>query len=277
MDHNTQFLDNMSSQLNFNCSVHIENINNCSSSVFRSCGNRQCGLCGFFNLERSFKSTTTSRTYKTKLPEDIKLVDCNTTNCIYLITCSVCNLQYVGETVQRLKERVKSHRRGMKNPNKDHTCNILYNHFNSVLCNKGTFLVQIIEVLSGSGRDGKNNVDPAITKIRQQKETEWMLKLRTVYPYGLNDRVGNEYRSTLTSSIGKRFPKLERNHEHPSRVRRNRQLDTNKDIILEMSSILHGDIKTAMNANRILLASKRKKILKLFATTINEYLERQSD
>jgi len=73
MDHNSKFLDNMSSQLNF--SVHIENIRVCNNSVFRTCGNRQCGLCCVFNLESSFKSTTTNRTYRTKLPEDIKLVD----------------------------------------------------------------------------------------------------------------------------------------------------------------------------------------------------------
>ena len=122
------------------------------------------------------------------------------------ITCSVCNLQYVGETAQRVKDRFKNHRKGMKNPNKDNTSTILYKHFNSVLCKNATYNVQVFEVLNGNGRDINNNVDPEVTTICREKETDWMLKLRTVYPYGLNDRIGNEYHSSLTSTIAKRFP-----------------------------------------------------------------------
>ena len=76
MDQNSQFLNNISSQLNFDCSVHIENVVNDDHSVFKKCESRQCGLCCVFNPERSFKSTTTGRTFKTKLSQDKKLVDC---------------------------------------------------------------------------------------------------------------------------------------------------------------------------------------------------------
>ena len=165
----------------------------------------------------------------------------------------------------------------MKNPEKDNKCNILYKHFNSYLCKNATYTVQIIEVLEGTGRDNNKNVDKEITKIRMQKETEWMLKLRTVYPYGLNDRIGNEYRSTLSSSIASRFPKLERKHQRGSRVRSTRKINSHIDIILELSSVLHGNIKNAMNTIRLLLESKTKRILKYFVTTINDFLERQSE
>mgnify|MGYP001792462320 CR=1 FL=1 len=230
-----------------------------------------------FNPTDSFKSTTTHRIYKAKVPEDIKIVDCNTLNCIYLITCSVCNLQYVGETVQRVKDRFNTHRRCMKNPNKDNSANILCNHFNSGLCKRATYSVQVIEVFNGSGRDENNNVDKVATNIRRERETELMLKLRTVYPYGLNDRVGNEYRSSLTSAIALRFPKLERKHERTARVRNSRNINSDVDVILEMSSILHGDIQNAMNSIRVLLESKTKKVLKTFVTAINDFLERQTD
>ena len=122
MDQNSQYLNNISSQLNFNCSVHVENMLNFNDAVFRKCKSRQCGLCCVFNPTSDFISTTTCRSYKAKVPEDIKLVDCNTQNCIYLITCSVCNLQYVGETVQRIKGRGKTHRHCMNNPNNYNKC-----------------------------------------------------------------------------------------------------------------------------------------------------------
>ena len=36
---------------------------------------------------------------------------------------------------------------------------------------------------------------------RQNKETKWMLKLQTVYPYGLNDRVGDKYMTQRESRV----------------------------------------------------------------------------
>ena len=179
--------------------------------------------------------------------------------------------------MQRVKDRVKTHRRCMNNPNKDNNCNILYKHFNSTLCQKATYSVQIIEVLEGTGRDDKNAVDPAATTLRQKIETEWMLKLRSVYPYGLNDRIGNKYRSSITSTIAKFFPKLERRQKRPTRVRKGRNIVSHIDVILEMSSILHNNIKNAMNLIRILLESKTKKVLKTFVVAINDFLERQSE
>ena len=133
MDHNS-FLNNISSQLNFDCSVNVENMREFDNTVFRKCNSKICGLCNVLKHDNSFKSTTTHRKYKASVPENIKLVDCNTSNCIYLISCSLCNLQYVGETVQRVKDRFKNHRKGMNNPEKDNRSTILYKHFNSVLC-----------------------------------------------------------------------------------------------------------------------------------------------
>ena len=145
------------------------------------------------------------------------------------------------------------------------------------MCKEARYTVQVIEILDGNGRDEKNNVDKEVTMLRRKRETEWMLKLRTVYPYGLNDRVGNEYRSTLTSTIAHCFPKLERKRQRLSRSRRPRQINSAIDIILELSSILHGDIQNAMNLIRVLLDSKTKKILKQFVVAINDFLERQTE
>ena len=65
-------------------------------------------------------------------------------------------------------------------------------HFGVGLCRNANYIVNIIEELSGSGRDGNHIPIPGVTVERQKKETKWMLTIQTVYPYGLNDRVCDE-------------------------------------------------------------------------------------
>ena len=42
-------------------------------------------------------------------------ITCETSNVIYMIQCTKCNLQYIGETKRRLKERFNGHRRPIIN------------------------------------------------------------------------------------------------------------------------------------------------------------------
>ena len=42
-------------------------------------------------------------------------ITCETSNVIYMIQCTKCNLQYIGETKRRLKERLNEHRRPIIN------------------------------------------------------------------------------------------------------------------------------------------------------------------
>ena len=53
--------------------------------------------------------------------------------------------------------------------------------------------VNIIEALSGSGRDDSDVPILGITVKRQKREMKRMLTLQTVYPFGVNDRIGDEY------------------------------------------------------------------------------------
>jgi len=57
------------------------------------------------------------------------------------------------------------------------------------------------------------------SKERKSKETEWMLKLRTGYPYGLNRKIGDQYQHFPDLPVGINFPSLKRNSKHPSRNR----------------------------------------------------------
>ena len=125
--------------------------------------------------------------------KNINTLNCSTSNCIYLITCCRYRLQYVGETVQSLRDGFSGHRAGMKNPFADNKCKILSKHFSVGICRNANYIVNINEKLSGSGRDDNGIPIPGVTVERQKKEKNWMLTLQTVYPYSLNDRVCDEY------------------------------------------------------------------------------------
>ena len=76
---------------------------------------------------------------------------------------------------------------GISNPTKYSFCKIL--SFHSV------YFVQIIEKLEGTGKTSRGGMDLTVKLLRKACELYWMLKLRTVFPYGINDRVGDEYKN----------------------------------------------------------------------------------
>ena len=174
----------------------------------------KCALC--VNLKPS-DSSLTHRKYVTECNDkNISTLNYSTYNCIYLINCCRCGLQYVGETVQSLRDRFTGHRTGMKNSFADRKCKILSKHFGVSLCRNANYIVKIIEKLSGFGRNGNGIPIPGVTIERQKKETNWMLTIHTVYRYGLNDRVGDEYVAEKESRVfGNKFLPLHHLYKRP--------------------------------------------------------------
>ena len=62
-------------------------------------------------------------------------------------------------------------------------------------------------------------MDLTVKPLRKARELYWLLKLRTVFPYGLNDRrVGDEYRNENSDKqIGTKFKPLDRNFDRTGR------------------------------------------------------------
>ena len=56
-------------------------------------------------------------------------ITCETFNVIYLIQCRLCNLQYIGETKRRLKDRFNEHRRPILNPTGNYIHTAVSEHF----------------------------------------------------------------------------------------------------------------------------------------------------
>ena len=74
---------------------------------------KNCATCPYISdglTSYTFFSTGETRTIKSNLT-------CDTKNLIYMIQCNRCNLQYIGETKRRLKDRFNEHRRTIDKPN----------------------------------------------------------------------------------------------------------------------------------------------------------------
>ena len=142
------------------------------SGSFR-CG-RNCATCPYIShglTTYTFFSTGETRPIKSNL-------SCDTKNLIYIIQCNRCNLQYIGETKQRLKERFNEHRRTIDNPNTKSKPTTAAEHFLSSTNHTANDMQLIpIEKIS-SNRDS----------IRKAREAFLIQKGRTIVPDGLNIR-----------------------------------------------------------------------------------------
>ena len=193
---------------------------------------------------------------------------------IYLITCCRYSLQYVGKTVQSLRDRFNGHRTGIKNPVADNRCKILSKHFGVGLCRNANYIINIIEKLPESGRDDNGIPIPGITVGRQKKDRKWTLTLQAVYFYGLNDRVGDEYMTEKDSRIvGNKFLPLHRVYKCPKYNYSKIKLDSSflKQNFLKIFTIhLHHNLKDAGYFIRVSIKCFRKSLFILI------YLRRNS-
>ena len=81
--------------------------------------------------------------------------------------------------------------------------------------------------MEGDGRvdDGKR-IDYEVCRKRHAREKHWMLKLRMGYPFGLNDRLGDEFKCNSDKKlITRKFPKLD--HSFKCRTKGNHKVINN--------------------------------------------------
>ena len=179
--------------------------------------------CPSLVKQLTIKSNHTGRIYPV-INVDVNDIHCKLQNYIYVIQCSSCLVQYVGESVIPVHKRMNIHRKAKVG------CEIAIDHFKNV-CPGATFSVQILENLPGNGyQNGK--VDSKTLKYRLEREDHWMKTLRTVYPYGLNDRT-KLMNNNLP--IGKLFPSLPR---HGTKFNGHHTRSTTKYTIPDLDSLV---------------------------------------
>ena len=94
-----------------------------------------------------------------------------------MIQYRLCNLQYIGETKRRLKDRVNEHRRPILNPTGNYIHSEVSEHFLTSNHFDNHMLLIPIEKLK-NGRDS----------FRKAREAHLILKAKTIEPLGINRR-----------------------------------------------------------------------------------------
>ena len=82
----------------------------------KQCSRPICKTCPLTDSSTTFESPTTGQTFKINFSSS-----CQTTNIIFLIQCSKCQVQYKGQTGNSLNMRMRSHMYDIKNDNLDNT------------------------------------------------------------------------------------------------------------------------------------------------------------
>ena len=137
------------------------------------CANSRCRYCPLMNHSGTIMSTSTGKSYKC-----CSNFCCNSTNVIYGLKCTFCNKIYVGQTKRPFKKRLVEH---FSDINKKDPSKPLSSHFSR--SNHPSTEVLEIYVLKFI----KSPPDSQLgQKERDFHETQWIHRLETSLPYGLN-------------------------------------------------------------------------------------------
>ena len=142
------------------CSLSKRHVYNCTSCPYIEHGRNQY----------TFHSTGETHHIKSH-------ITCETFNVIYLIQCRLCNLQYIGETKRRLKDRFNEHRRPILNPTGNYIHTAVSEHFLTSNHSDNHMLLIPIEKLK-NGRDS----------FRKAREAHLIHKAKTIEFLGINKR-----------------------------------------------------------------------------------------
>ena len=124
----------------------------------------RCVTCQEHILQSdSFKSHSTSAHHMHKIRGHIS-------NIIYLISCRICGIQYIGETKNSLKKRFYGHRSTVKTHKLDTPVG---QHFNLPHHSISGTILQGIEALSNSNRR---------ESVRLSREKMWIRRVHTIHP-----------------------------------------------------------------------------------------------
>ena len=136
----------------------------------------KCRYCPKINHSGRITSTFSGRSYIAKYN-----VDCKSSNLIYCISCKKCKMQYVGQTMLGLGIRFSTHYNLISSQSNTHSVS---RHFSKPDHNGLDDLeIHIVDFIFAKPDSTK------ATKLRNTIETNWIHKLRTQAPIGINIEV----------------------------------------------------------------------------------------
>jgi hypothetical protein len=159
-----------SSMINSIMERPLFSLNNISNEIgVYKCNNIRCKACNYIKTGNTFQSSHNKRTFKIK-----HFLTCKSCNIIYLINCTKCGKQYVGQTGRRLADRINDHLSRIRT--KKPTPTGL--HFNLSDHSADNMEIMAIEQVSTC----HSPLQALLTK-----EATWQNLLQTAYPLGLNN------------------------------------------------------------------------------------------
>ena len=168
------------------CRAKLRTMNENTTEPSRPCGKKRCKMCDILICSDTITITNSTTQRKQTFQCHNQNTNCDSTWIIYCIHCPICDKLYVGQS-NNLRLRMNGHRsdfglyRTGKSTKMDNK--VLYDH----LLDHGTdkFNVQILDsVTLESSASAQAHV------LLNKKEREWIWKLNTVTPNGLNSDDG---------------------------------------------------------------------------------------
>ena len=161
------------------CRAKLREESNTAVQPCQPCGSKRCKLCTALCTQPSVRSHSNNKQFKCRNDH----LDCNAEWVIYCISCKQCGIQYVGQT-NNLRLRMNGHRSdfskfGTGSSNKPESA-ALYKHLKEH--GQSDFSVQIIDKLAYS----RSSQVPKLSKALDELEKQWIWKLETYVPRGLN-------------------------------------------------------------------------------------------
>ena len=218
-----------------------------NETLIKKCNGRSCGTCPFLEEKNVFHSNSTGLRYKPSTAEQ-DFLTCKSENIIYMIYCKICNIQYIGETKQRLQRRFSNHK---TNINGKKSGQVVHKHFEESGHGISNLRVIPIEIINKNNVNlrGLNEIqkDKAITKYRLEREKIWISKLQTAYPFGLNITVKGVGDFNVSQGRYQNFEgRIRRKNKKHSR-RKQKRLRNNNDISMDFLKSKHIELRDKDN------------------------------
>ena len=105
----------------------------------------------------------------------------------------------------------------------------------------------------------------AAKPLRKARKTYWMHELRTIFPYGLNDKIGDEFKTDNKHiNVAVKFSSLPRKYSRANRGKNNKGVPRllPQQFLKDLNHMLNTSIKDTPNFIRISISSMKKSYLK---------------
>ena len=153
----------------------------CTENISKKC-------CKQLRDTTTFKSSSTGKIFKI-----FHECDCQSKNIVYLMECTICNLQYIGKTQTQLERRINGHRSDVRCKKEPITSDEHFRLPDHNFDRDARFTIIEQAIVERDKGDMAN--------FLMTIEDNWILRLKTLPGYGLNEKLNFPNRSTGILSI----------------------------------------------------------------------------